>query len=153
MAKIKFGKWEFSEEKLLKNLEEATLQGQESLKTEPLAASVVFDEKEGLVIIRLTNGCVFGFPPSLIRELRDAAPDQIAQVIVVTQGTALHWDNLNAHYTVTGLLSGVFGTKAWMKELGHKGGRKKSEAKAEAARINGARGGRPKKDQFQTSRH
>lgn len=146
MAVNKIGKWEFSEEELLRELEEATKRGEESLKTEPRAESVRFDERENLIIIRLINGCIFGFPPTLIKELQNAMPDEIAQVELTPNGTGVFWENLDADYTVTGLLNGVFGTKAWMKELGRKGGSKKSEAKTEAARINGAKGGRPKKD-------
>jgi hypothetical protein len=47
--------------------------------------------------------------------------------------------------SVTELLAGVLGTKAWMAELGRAGGRVKSAAKSRAARRNGAKGGRPRK--------
>jgi hypothetical protein len=48
----------------------------------------------------------------------------------------------------------VFGTEAWMRELGRAGGRSTSDAKAAAARENGRRGGRPRKDaaEFQPTR-
>jgi hypothetical protein len=40
----------------------------------------------------------------------------------------------------------VFGTKTWMASImGARGGKVSSPAKAEAARANGAKGGRPKK--------
>ncbi len=42
-------------------------------------------------------------------------------------------------------LAGRLGSKRWMSELGRKGGRATSAAKSEAARINGQKGGRPRK--------
>lgn len=150
MAVNKIGEWEFSEEEFLKELEEATRRGEESLEKEPRAESIKFDEEENLIMLRLNSGCVFGFPPDLIKELQNAEPNEIAQAELTPLGTGVFWENLDADYTVTGLLNGIFGTKAWMKELGRSGGRRKSEAKAEAARINGAKGGRPKK---QTGEH
>jgi hypothetical protein len=43
------------------------------------------------------------------------------------------------------LLHGVYGGKKWMSELARRAGAATSEAKARAARINGAKGGRPRK--------
>jgi hypothetical protein len=146
MAKNKFGKWEFSEAELNKQIEKANKRGQESLKNEPQASRAVFNEQENLIMIYLKNGCVFGFPPGLIKELQDAETDKIAQISISPQGTGLHWEVLDADYSVTGLLNGVFGTKTWMKELGRKGGKVRSKAKAKAARANGAKGGRPRKN-------
>jgi hypothetical protein len=57
----------------------------------------------------------------------------------------VHWDSLDADFDITGLVAGIFGTKSWMTELGRKGGRSTSSVKAEAARNNGKKGGRPKK--------
>jgi hypothetical protein len=46
---------------------------------------------------------------------------------------------------VSQLVMGLFGSKAWMTELGRQGGKLKSVAKAQASRDNGKRGGRPRK--------
>jgi hypothetical protein len=46
---------------------------------------------------------------------------------------------------VHALIDGVFGSKAWMRDIGRVGGSAKSEAKATAARENGKKGGRPRK--------
>jgi hypothetical protein len=146
MAANKVGEWEFSEEEILRDIEEATKRGEESLRNEPQAESVKFDKDNNLIMLYLTNGCVFGFPPDLIKELRAAKPAEIAQAELTSLGTGVFWENLDADYTVSGLLNGVFGTKVWMKELGRKGGSVKSAAKREAAKINGAKGGRPRKD-------
>jgi hypothetical protein len=59
----------------------------------------------------------------------------------------LHWESLDVDLGVPELIAGVFGTKAWMTELGRLGGQVKSVAKEKAARENGKRGGRPRKSE------
>jgi hypothetical protein len=59
-------------------------------------------------------------------------------------GTALRWPDLDVVLYIPALMKGVFGTKKWMSELGRAGGKATSAAKAQAARENGAKGGRPK---------
>lgn len=142
----KLGKWVFSDEAVSEKLKSATKRGSRFLDSAARAASATFDQERDLVVIKLENGCVFGFPPKFIRELQEASPDEISNITITPQGTAIHWEGLDAHYRLVGLLNGIFGTKTWMAELGRKGGRATSAAKANAARLNGAKGGRPRKD-------
>lgn len=141
----KIGNFTLSDEAVSKSLELATKRGEKFLDSAARASSASFDPERNLVVIELTNGCVFGFPPHFIRELESASTDEIAKVSITPQGTAIHWEDLDAHYRLVGLLNGIFGTKTWMAELGRKGGRVSSDAKAKAARLNGAKGGRPRK--------
>jgi hypothetical protein len=97
------------------------------------------------VVVELTNGAFFGFPAHLGQGLRGASPEDLAEVEVSPSGEALHWERLDVDLRVPALLHGVFGTKAWMRELGRAGGRVRSKAKTRAARLNGAKGGRPRK--------
>ncbi len=47
---------------------------------------------------------------------------------------------------VLALLAGIFGSRRWIAaQLGASGGRSRSASKAAAARVNGQRGGRPRK--------
>ncbi|MEM9509844.1 MAG: hypothetical protein AAGA16_19540 [Cyanobacteria bacterium P01_E01_bin.35] len=55
------------------------------------------------------------------------------------------WSHADIDLGVNELLQGIFGTKAWMKKITAKGGRSRSEKKQAASRINGTKGGRPKK--------
>ena len=55
---------------------------------------------------------------------------------------ALDWEELDADFTVPGLVVGLFGTKPWMARLA---GQVRSYARANAARESGKRGGRPRK--------
>jgi hypothetical protein len=94
------------------------------------------------VIVELTNGCTFTFPPRLAQGLESATADQLAAVEVLGAGYGLHWEALDVDLSIPGLLAGLFGTKAYMARHA---GRARSPAKAAAARANGAKGGRPRK--------
>ena len=106
------------------------------------ARAVTYDAKCDRVIVDLTNRASFAFPPQLVEGLHNAAPAEIAEVEVIGRGFGLHWETLDLDYTVPGLVNGVFGTARWMAA---RAGRTTSAAKAEAARANGAKGGRPRK--------
>jgi hypothetical protein len=111
-------------------------------ETQPHARAARYDAKSDRVIVDLTNGATFAFPPRLVQGLHDATPAEIAEVELIGAGFGLHWESLDLDYTVPGLVNGVFGTAKW---LAARAGRGESEAKAAAARANGAKGGRPRK--------
>lgn len=120
----------------------ADQRGETIRQTEPHAVAARYDAKADRVIVDLTNGATFAFPPRLVEGLHDASSDEIAEVEVVGRGFGLHWASLDLDYTVPGLVNGIFGTARWMAS---RAGRTTSVAKAAAARANGARGGRPRK--------
>lgn len=109
--------------------------------TQPHAMSARYDSKSDR-IVELTSGATFAFPPRLVEGLADAAPAHLTEVELLGGGEALHWETLDVDYSVAGLVSGIFGTARWMAA---RAGRATSPAKAEAARTNGAKGGRPRK--------
>jgi hypothetical protein len=96
-------------------------------------------------MIELTNGFVFGFPATSIPELANADPDTLAAVEVSPGGSGLHWEALDVDLSVSGLLLSSLGRSDQRRELARLAGRVSSPAKAEAARANGAKGGRPRK--------
>jgi hypothetical protein len=118
--------------------------GLRAQKTEPRAVAAHYDKEMNRLVVELRNGVVFIVPCPLIQGLRGASPEKIAAVKVMPRGAALHWDELDVQMSVTALLAGVFGTRAWMSELGRQGGRVSSEAKRAAVRENGRKGGRPR---------
>jgi len=120
----------------------ANARGRIVRETQPHAAAARYDAKTDRVIVDLTNGATFAFPPRLVEGLHDASPAEIAEVEVIGRGFGLHWEALDLDYTVPGLVNGVFGTAKWMAA---KAGRTSSAAKAAAARANGAKGGRPRR--------
>lgn len=72
-------------------------------------------------------------------------PGTWRKVEIAGAGFGLHWPNLDADLSLPSLLAGRFGTQAWMSELARRAGSISSPAKAAAARVNGAKGGRPRK--------
>jgi len=108
----------------------------------PHAAAARYDRSADRIVIDLTNGATFSFPPRLGQGLSDGTPDDLAEIELSGDGYGVHWPRLDADLTVPGLLRGVFGTARWMASLA---GRTTSPAKAAAARRNGAKGGRPRK--------
>lgn len=134
-----------TDEELDARIEEVRRQTKILDQTEPRARSARYDPASGRIEIELKDGCLFAFPTEIAQGLRGATPEQLAAVEVEGNGYALHWEELDADFTVPGLLAGRFGTKRWMSELGRSGGRSRSESKARAARENGKKGGRPRK--------
>jgi hypothetical protein len=124
------------------DIDAAVERGRIAQQTEPRAASVRYDSKNSRVVIDLTNGCVFAFPPHLVQGLEQATHEELAAVEVLGAGYGLHWEALDVDLSVPGLLAGLFGTRAYMAR---KAGQATSPAKAAAARANGAKGGRPRK--------
>lgn len=123
-------------------IDAALERGRAASVTEPRAASVRYDRALGRIIIDLTNGCTFSFPPRLAQGLEAATEDQLAQVEILGAGYGLHWEALDADLSVPGVLTGLLGTQAY---IARRAGQATSPAKAAAARANGARGGRPRK--------
>ena len=120
----------------------AMQRGKVAQSREPRATSARHDRKLHRIIVEMTNGCTFAFPPRLAQGLQDATDAQLAQVEVLGAGSGLHWEDLDVDFSVAGLLSGIFGTAAHMAR---RAGQATSPAKSAAARANGAKGGRPRK--------
>ena len=123
-------------------IDAATQRGRAARRQEPRAAAVRYDGQLGRVIVELTNGCIFAFPPKLAQGLETATEEQLAEIEILGAGYGLHWEALDADLSIPGLLAGLFGTKAY---LARQAGQAKSPAKAAASRANGAKGGRPRK--------
>jgi hypothetical protein len=127
-------------------LKAAEARGRKMLETEPRALGARYDQTTGRVVLDLANGCTYAFPARLVQDLQGASHDDLAGVVVDGVGFNLHWPALDADLYVPALVSGIFGTRAWMtRELARVAGRTPSLAKAAAARSNGAKGGRPRK--------
>jgi hypothetical protein len=66
-------------------------------------------------------------------------------VRVVGGGSTLRWDGLDVDLSVAGLLLSAVDPQERVRQLAALAGRATTEAKAAAARLNGAKGGRPRK--------
>lgn len=127
-------------------LDRAEARGRTMFDAEPRAVAARYDAATGRVIVDLANDCTFIFPASHIQDFEGADGGDMDEINVEGVGFNLHWPKLDVDLYVPALVSGIFGTKAWMaKALARHAGSAKSPVKAAASRANGAKGGRPRK--------
>ena len=136
-------KWPMpSSEEFARQNDAAVREAREAERAEPRARSVSYDAARGLVLVELASGFVFGFPPGRAPGLEAAGPEQLSWVRISPSGDGLHWDELDAHVSLNGLMEEGLNLREWAPRYL---GRITSEAKSRAARENGAKGGRPRR--------
>jgi hypothetical protein len=109
------------------------------------ATTAAYDVQSGRVMVELTNGFLFGFPAKAVPALCNAAPHELATVRVSPGGTGLHWEALDVDLSVPGLLLSSVDRSEKLSELARVAGQTRTPSKAAAARVNGMKGGRPRK--------
>jgi len=124
----------------------ATKAGEERLRNEPHIVKAHYDPKLRRVIVSLSNHAWFAFRPEDAQMLGEGTPAQLKKIEISPSGFGLHFPLLDAHFDITALMQGNFGSRKWMAaRLGSAGGASRSKAKVAAARANGKLGGRPRK--------
>ena len=104
------------------------------------ATSVHYDRKTARFVLELTNGYELGIPVTTLPALLNATHAQLAAVEMSVTGSAIRIPALDADYSVPGLVLALTA-----REVGRRGGEVRSKAKSLAAKVNGAKGGRPRK--------
>jgi len=105
------------------------------------ASSAAFDLKSDCLIITMKNGCVASIPRATIPEFRALDPRDLVDVEVTSLCSSLLFNTIDEGYSIVGLIRDVFGVNTQNKLAGMT----KSELRAAASRLNGKKGGRPKK--------
>ena len=123
-------------------IEIAMARGEARLKDVPHARAAHFDPKARVVSIELTNSCSFTFPVEIVPPLQGASVTDLLNMEVLGCGEGLRWPTLDVDLSVPNLLAGLFGTRS---QQARTAGATRSKAKAEAARRNGLKGGRPRR--------
>jgi hypothetical protein len=124
----------------------ASRRGSARQANEPMATAVRYDRRRDRIVVSLNTGAELAFPPRIAQGLENAMPADLAEIEISPSGFGIHFPRLDADLYLPALLQGVFGSKAWMAaQLGATGGKARTEAKRAAARVNGKRGGRPRK--------
>jgi hypothetical protein len=121
--------------------EAAVREAREADRIEPRASAVHYDPRKGLILVDLRSGFAFGFPPERIVGLAGSSAKDLSTVRVSPSGDGLHWEELDVHVSLTGLMSEALNLREWAPRIM---GKSRSEAKARASRLNGLKGGRPR---------
>ena len=124
----------------------ATRHAAERRASEPVAVAARYDRRRDRIVVNLNTGLELAFPPRIAQGLEKATAADLKVIDISPSGFGIHFPKLDAHLYLPALLQGVFGSKSWMAaQLGAAGGMARTRAKAAAARVNGRRGGRPRK--------
>lgn len=134
-----------SEDEILAQIPAARAHAERKRTAGLFAISVKFDKQTSRFLLELTNGALLGVPVSALPELSRAKPNQLAEVELTPSGGALHFEDFDADFSVPGIVLATIGKKLVAKAFAGVGGSATSEAKSAAARLNGTKGGRPRK--------
>jgi hypothetical protein len=127
-------------------IERANVRGNERRRNSARAVAARFDKKEEKVVVELSTGLTISFHAQDAQGLEDARPADLKEIEISPSGFGLHFPCLDVDLYIPALLEGFFGSRRWAAaRLGARGGKATSAAKAEAARVNGLLGGRPRK--------
>ncbi len=137
-----------TDEEFARQNEIAVRNAREADRIEPRADLVSYDPERGLVLVELRSGFVFGFPPERGPGLEGASPEQLSAVKISPSADGLHWTELDVHLSLTSLMAEALNLREWAPRYM---GQARSEAKAKAARVNGAKGGRPRGSRSRSS--
>ena len=101
-------------------------------------------ENDLAVRLHFHNRAELVVPIAAIVELKGIPADKLRNVMPSPLGDGLIFDDADIAINVPGLLRELF-ADAFAGALGKRGGRARTAAKADAARKNGSKGGRPRK--------
>jgi hypothetical protein len=104
-----------------------------------------YDSDRDLIDLTFGGGGSMAIPRKIVPGLERASLSKLESVVVSPAGDALSWPSLDVDVYVPGLVERAFGTRLFAAATGRRGGRRRSQVKAAAAKANGAKGGRPRK--------
>jgi len=103
-----------------------------------------YDAGRDVIDLKFRGGGSMMIPRRIVPGLEQAPASSLHPISISPAGDALFWPSLGVDVYVPGLVERAFGTRLFAAATGRQGGRKKSKAKAVAAKVNGAKGGRPR---------
>jgi hypothetical protein len=123
----------------------ARVRGQARVEDPSAVIGARYDSGADLVELNFRGGGSMSIPRAIVPGLERASASKLGPVVVSPAGDALSWPSLDVDVYVPGLVERAFGTRLFAASTGRRGGRRRSKAKAAAAKANGAKGGRPRK--------
>jgi len=104
-----------------------------------------YDSAHDAFNLTFRSGGAMAIPRRMIPGLDHASTSALESVSISPAGDALSWRSVDIDAFVPGLIERTFGSRLLAAASGRRGGRRKSKARAAAARVNGAKGGRPRR--------
>lgn len=125
--------------------EAALARGRESL-SRPHAVEARYDASKHMLTIYFNTKLAVSFDPSSVEILKNLSASAFANAVVTPGGDGLIFDvEGGMAVSLPGLLAKVIPFEIAQNAMATKAGKSKSERKIQAARQNGALGGRPKR--------
>jgi Protein of unknown function (DUF2442) len=106
-----------SEEALDAQIAKAQQAAEVAELTEPRARSIAYDIQQDAIVIYLKTDVFIGIPRKFLQGLENATAEDLQDFWLTSNGDAVHWDKLNASFSIPGLVTGTFGTRQWMAAL------------------------------------
>jgi hypothetical protein len=114
-------------------------------KIEPLAKAAHYDSVRNALTVELKSGATFSLPRRMLPKPFSARRTNLERITIDPPGVGIWFDSIDEGLLVAGLIDALVGLD-WLRYRGAAlAGSVRSEKKADAARRNGASGGRPRK--------
>ena len=133
-AAVRWGRSQFNEPEIQRQIALATKRGEERMRRDPLATAVQYDKPTRSVVIETNKGVTLTVSVDRLQGLQDAADRDLAKVEILGPGVSIEWPTLDRQFSITGLLAGVFGNEAWMAENSRPASTRKPKTKSTRAR-------------------
>lgn len=121
--------------------------GRAEAETEIRAQAVRYLPEQDALEIVTTRGAGFVIPRSWIGAIDEVSPEELAQLTLWPDGSAIELESRDTHINVHGLMTAVLPAmlpaRALASIFASRGGRATTAAKRRSAKANGRRGGRP----------
>jgi len=119
---------------------EASQRGATAMAIEPRAAEAWYDREHDVISVRLDNGRMVSAPRADFQELAGARPELLQQVEILGPGSAVHFPNAGAGFTVASLVREQYGSPRWMARIaGREGPSPRKRSVLETAISRGPR--------------
>lgn len=128
-ATVQWGRSQFTESEIQRQIAQATKRGEQRIRRDPLATAVRYHKPDRSVVIETNKGVTLTISVDRLQGLQDASDRDLSKVEILGPGVAIEWPTLDQQFSITGLLAGVFGTEAWMAEFNRSSGLAKAKTK------------------------
>ncbi|MFC7335155.1 DUF2442 domain-containing protein [Rhodocista pekingensis] len=127
------------------DVERAIVAGAARRSSSAWAADVAVDAAGGRLLLTLSSGAVLGIPLAAVDAFRGVPLADLAGLELGTGGMALYLDSRDIQLDVLALVRPFIPVPLAAAVTASRGGQATTAAKQQAARLNGAKGGRPRR--------